>query len=145
MTGWLWNLAEYLPPLTWKTFVLGLVMFVVTFVGSIAVVSFLLVKLPEDYFSTHYDRDFWLDRHPVVRWSGVVVKNVLGALLVLLGLVMSLPGVPGQGVLTILLGVMLLDFPGKQRLERKIVSRPRVQHAINRLRARFRRPPLVLD
>jgi uncharacterized membrane protein len=145
MTDWLWKMAEYLPPLTWKTFLLGLVMFVVTFVGSIAIVSFLLVKLPEDYFSSGYDHDFWLDRHPVVRWSGVIVKNVLGALLVLLGLVMSLPGVPGQGVLTILLGVMLLDFPGKHRLERKIVSRPRVRLAINRLRARFDRPPLVLD
>lgn len=145
MTDWLWKMAEYLPPLTWKTFLLGVVMFVVTFVGSIAVVSFLLVKLPEDYFSPGYDHDFWLDRHPVVRWFGVVVKNVLGAFLVLLGVVMSLPGVPGQGVLTILLGVMLLDFPGKHRLERKIVSRPRVRLAINRLRARFGRPPLMLD
>ena len=145
MTDWLWKMADYLPPLTLKTFLLGVVMFVVTFVGSIGVVSLLLVKLPEDYFSTTYDHDFWLDRHPVVRWTGIVVKNVLGFLLVLLGLVMSLPGVPGQGVLTILLGVMLLDFPGKRGLETRIVSRPRVNTAVNALRARFGKPPLLLD
>lgn len=145
MTDWLWKLAEWMPPLTWQTFALGVGLFVLTFAGSIAVVSFLLVKLPADYFSPGYDRVFWLDRHPAVRWTGIVVKNLLGYLLVLLGFVMSLPGVPGQGVLTILLGVMLIDFPGKHRLERKIVCNPRVRQAIDRLRARFGRPPLVLD
>ncbi|HYG08570.1 MAG TPA: hypothetical protein VD835_01220, partial [Pyrinomonadaceae bacterium] len=65
--------------------------------------------------------------------------------LVLFGVLMSLPGVPGQGVLTILMGVMLLDFPGKRRLELKLVSRPNVLRAINRIRQRFDRPPLQLD
>jgi len=63
----------------------------------------------------------------------------------LLGIVMSLPGIPGQGVLTILLGIMLLDLPGKRRLEQKILSKPRVLEKINRLRQKFSRPPLVLD
>jgi hypothetical protein len=70
---------------------------------------------------------------------------LLGAFLVLLGIVLSLPGVPGQGVLTILLGVMLLDFPGKRGLELKLVSRPKVLNTINRIRHRFDRPPLLLD
>jgi hypothetical protein len=61
------------------------------------------------------------------------------------GIVMSLPGVPGQGVLTILLGVMLLDFPGKRELEAKLVSRPQVYRAVNRLRARYGKPPFLLD
>jgi hypothetical protein len=55
------------------------------------------------------------------------------------------PGVPGQGVLTILLGIMLLDFPGKRALETRIVGRPRVNGAVNALRARFGKPPLILD
>jgi hypothetical protein len=58
---------------------------------------------------------------------------------------LSLPGVPGQGILTILIGVMLLDFPGKRRLERWLVRRPAVFKGINRIRARFDKPPLVLD
>jgi hypothetical protein len=81
----------------------------------------------------------------VLRWGGLVLKNLLGAFLVLFGVVMSLPGVPGQGVLTILLGVMLLDFPGKRQLELKLVSRPKVLRTVNGIRRRFDRPPLVLD
>ena len=60
-----------------------------------------------------------------------------------LGILLSLPGVPGQGVLTILLGIMLSDFPGKVRLERKIVSYPKVLQALNKLRERFAKPPLM--
>ena len=132
-------------PLTWQNVLLGVVLFVFTFAGSIAIVSYLLVRIPSTYFQAAHSRDFWIGRHPVVRWGGLVVKNILGFLLVLLGIVMSLPGVPGQGVLTILLGLMLLDFPGKRRLELKLVSRPRILKTINSLRRRFDKPPLVLD
>ena len=76
---------------------------------------------------------------------GIVAKNISGVVLVFAGILMSLPGVPGQGVLTILMGVMLLDFPGKRRLELKLVSRPKVLRTVNRIRARFDRPPLLLD
>jgi hypothetical protein len=81
----------------------------------------------------------------VLRAVGIFAKNLLGLVLVGAGIVMSLPGVPGQGVLTILLGIMLLDFPGKRALETRIVSRPRVNSAVNALRARFDKPPLMLD
>jgi len=74
----------------------------------------------------------------------VVGKNIAGVLLVVLGIVLSLPGVPGQGLLTVLLGVMLLDFPGRHRLEQKLLSRPSIANAINRLRGRFDKPPLEL-
>ena len=63
----------------------------------------------------------------------------------MIGIVLSLPGVPGQGLLTILLGIMLLDFPGRRKLEVKILSRPQVFKAINKLRHRFGKPPLKLD
>lgn len=126
--------------------IVWLVLFsVVTFVTSIAITIFVLIKLPDTYFKASHGREFWVERHPVLRWGGLVVKNLLGAFLVLLGVVMSLPGVPGQGVLTILLGVMLLDFPGKRRLELKLVSRPKVLRTINRIRQRFDRTPLQLD
>jgi hypothetical protein len=58
---------------------------------------------------------------------------------------MSLPGVPGQGILTILLGLMLLDLPGKRAWEQKLVKRPKVLQTINQLRGKFGKPPLVLD
>jgi len=52
---------------------------------------------------------------------------------------------PGQGILTLLLGISLMDVPGKQKLERKIVERPAVLKAINKLRARANKPPLDLS
>ena len=107
---------------------------------------FLFIIHHSPFIISHaHEREFWTDRHLALRMLGIFAKNLLGLVLVGLGVVMSLPGVPGQGVLTILLGVMLLDFPGKRRLELMLVSRPRVFRAINRLRARFDKPPLILD
>jgi hypothetical protein len=118
---------------------------VVTFVLSIIATIIVLIKLPDTYFKAEHGREFWAERHPVLRWGGLILKNVLGGVLVLFGVVMSLPGVPGQGVLTILMGVMLLDFPGKRQLELKLVRRPKVLRAVNGIRRRFNRPPLQLD
>jgi len=121
----------------------GFLIFIITFALSLVITVFVIIKLPATYFQAAHDRQFWVERHPVLRWTGLILKNLLGAFLVLLGIVMTIG--PGQGLLTILLGVMLLDFPGKRTLELKLVSRPKVFSAINRLRAKFDRPPLVLD
>lgn len=117
------------------------------FVGSLVLstgaIAYVLVRTPADRFAR--DHAPFLEGHaPAVRLVARVGKNVLGVALVALGVVLSLPGVPGQGILTILLGVMLTDFPGKHRLERAIVCRPHVHRAIDKLRARYQKPPLVL-
>jgi hypothetical protein len=68
------------------------------------------------------------------------VKNVLGLLLIIAGLVMLL--VPGQGLLTVVVGLVLTDFPGKFRLQRWIVSRKSVWRSIQWLRKRAGKEPL---
>ena len=110
---------------------------ITSFAVSIVVITVLLVKLPATYFLDSHERALWIDRHPVIRWTGRVLKNVFGLFLVLFGGILSVPGVPGQGLLTVLLGLVLLDFPGKRHLERKILSRPRVRTIVDRVRARF--------
>jgi hypothetical protein len=117
----------------------------VTFAISLAIVSFIMVKIPPDYFRKDTPRELWSDKPPLVRFLGIFAKNLLGLLLVALGIVLSIPGVPGQGILTILMGIMLLDFPGKRELEHRLVSQPRVLKAINKLRHRFGKDSLVLD
>ena len=131
--------------ITWQSVLLGVLLFVVTFSISLAIVSLIMVKIPADYFRRDKPRELWADKPPIVRFLLVLVKNLLGLLLVALGIVMSLPGVPGQGILTILLGIMLLDFPGKRDLEHRLVSQPRVLNAINKLRHRFGKDSLVLE
>jgi hypothetical protein len=131
--------------ITWQSVLIGALLFVITFSISLAIVAFIMVKIPPDYFHKDHPRDLWSDRSPAIRYLGIFGKNLLGVVLVLLGIVLSIPGVPGQGFLTILLGVMLLDFPGKRKLERKIVCRPQVRETINKLRQRFGKPELVLE
>jgi hypothetical protein len=131
--------------ITWQSVLIGVLIFLATFTINLAIVSFILVKLPKDYFSKSRKTKFWDGPRPWLHALKVIGKNIGGLLLVALGIVLSLPGVPGQGLLTVLLGVMLLDFPGKDRLEQKLLSRPSIKKAINGLRARFDKPPLELN
>lgn len=140
-----WLKEHVLAHLTGREMLYGALIFVVTFVLSTAIVGFIIVKLPEDYFHPSNERLFWVDRHPILRWAGIIGKNILGVVLVVCGVVMALPGVPGPGALTVLLGIMLLDFPGKRALELKLVSRTQVRRGIDRIRKRFDKPPLLLD
>jgi hypothetical protein len=129
----------------WKSALLGVVIFLITFSGSIAIVSYIMVTIPADYFKKDSPRTILPNHHRAIRSLVIVARNILGAFLVLLGIVLSLPGVPGQGILTILLGIMLLDFPGKRDLEHKLVSKRKVRAAINKLRSKFGKPELILD
>lgn len=143
--GVILGIGDRLMELTWQRIVIGVLLVVVTFVVTTGVVSFVVVKLPATYFHPDHDRALWTDRHRAIRWTGLIIKNLGGFLLVLVGIVMSLPGIPGPGLLTILFGIMLLDFPGKRKLEYNLVSRPRVLKAINQLRQRFNVEPMVLE
>jgi hypothetical protein len=120
---------------------LGGVSLAVFLVTPIAV-GWTLIKLPRDYFAKERRRplDSWKER-PALRYTLLAGKNLLGAVLVIAGLVMLV--VPGQGVLTIVGGLVLMDFPGKFRLERWIVERPSVWRSINWLRRRAGREPMT--
>lgn len=131
--------------ITWQSVVFGALIFLGSFLLNLAIVSVILVKLPADHFSKNRKTKFWSGKRPLLNVAKVVGKNIAGLLLVALGVVLSLPGVPGQGLITILLGLMLLDFPGRDRLEQKLLSKPSIVNTINRLRGRFGKPPLVLN
>ena len=124
-------------------YVVGL--FAVTFTLSIVLIGALLVYLPPTFFLDSHNRNLWIDRHPLLRFMGRVIKNIAGIGLILFGLLLSLPGIPGQGLLTILVGLVLVDFPGKRQLERRTIGRPAIRKGIDRLRQRFGKPPLVLS
>lgn len=143
MPQWLENIADFLE-FSWSGVVLGLAVFIVTSVGGILLVRILLVRLPATYFCDSHPRDFWRDKHPVQRWLGKIGKNVLGLIIVALGIVMSVPGVPGPGILAILIGITLVDFPGKRRFERWMIGRPKILHWVNGFRQRHHRLPLEL-
>lgn len=138
------GVTDWLPDLTWQNVGLGVLVVVVTFVVATGIVSFVVVKLPATYFHPDHDREILKDKPPAIRWAGIIGKNLAGIVLVVLGVVLSMPGIPGPGLVTILFGVMLVDFPGRRWLEHKIVSRPNVQKTINNLRKRFGKKPIKL-
>lgn len=137
--------SEFWASITLNQILIGAGLFLVSLGFSFLIIGLVMVKLPANYFSSHYTQDFMPGKPWLVRWSAVILKNLLGVFLILLGIVLSLPGVPGQGILTILLGLIMMDIPGKRPLEAKIIKRPTVRDAINKLRAKFNKPPLILD
>lgn len=111
---------------------------------SLIVVPLLIAALPADYFVGDEAPEMrWQRAHPVVRRSLRVLRNLLGGLLVLAGIAMLV--LPGQGLLTIVVGLGLVEFPGKRRAEIWFVQRRGVLRALNWIRARARKPPLAVD
>ena len=116
---------------------------VATFVASVVTLPILVVRMPADYFVGDGSGGRWAAHHPLVRVTVLIVKNLVGGLFVAAGIVMLF--MPGQGILTILIGLSLLDLPGKRDLERRLVGSPAVFGAISVIRARAGRPPLRLE
>ena len=91
---WLYGFWE---SLTWGRVLIAAGLFLVSLAITFAAIAGVLIKVPSDYFSSHYQRDFLPGSPWAVRWGAVVLKNMVGVFLVLLGLALSLPGIPGQG------------------------------------------------
>jgi hypothetical protein len=77
---------------------------------SLVAVTAVLVALPARHFREAEASAPWPSA-PLLRAAWRIGKNLLGLALVALGLLLSLPGIPGQGLLTMLIGLILLDLP----------------------------------
>jgi hypothetical protein len=134
MLNWL---SEY-QTLLWLLAAASLVIFLANLVAIPAIV----VRIRPDYFAhEHRPPSRWAKRSAPVRAVMLIAKNVLGLVLIIAGMVML--GLPGQGLLTMLVGFLLIDFPGKYRFERWLVSRGPICRPINWLRRRAGREPLL--
>jgi hypothetical protein len=113
------------------------------FVATLIVFPLVVIFLPQDYFVRH-ERDpaHQKRRHPAVWLALTVLKNIFGWVLILAGIAMLV--LPGQGLLSILIGATLANFPGKYLLERRLVRPPAVSKTLNRIRVRAGKPPLDL-
>lgn len=133
---------------SWESLTLSQVLFAGgIFLGSlllnVIVIGFVFVKIPPHYFSSHYQDDFLPNSSWITRWGVVILKNLAGLFMLVIGIVQLIG--PGQGILSILTGLILMDIPGKRPLEARIIKRPAVLAAVNKLRQRFEKPPLIMD
>lgn len=112
-------------------------------IGTFLSLPWVVSRIPDDYFATKERLPISeTSQHPVLRWMFRIGRNLLGVILLLLGIIMS-PG-PGPGLIVILAGMLLTEFPGKRRLEMWLIRRPGLLRGINWLRERRGRPPLIV-
>jgi hypothetical protein len=107
---------------------------VVMFVGSLLAVPWLISRAPHDFFASD----------EATRKTGgslplKLLKNLAGVVLVGAGVAMLL--LPGQGILTLVVGLALIDFPGKHALLVRMAKRPSVLRALNYVRKRAKKEP----
>ncbi|MGQ0694101.1 MAG: PGPGW domain-containing protein [Nitrospiraceae bacterium] len=139
MQGLLSTVQQYVST---ETLVTLTILSLAFFVGSLIAIPFILIRLPADFFDIRVPRPWMKDHHPVLRLIGHIVKNAVGTIFLFAGFLMLF--LPGQGILTILIGISMLDFPGKRNLEAKMIGQPTVLHAVNSMRKKFGKPPLII-
>ncbi len=121
----------------WKVAIVSVLSFVLTVAGC----AVMITNLPANYFIGSYkERRI---NNPFVRFFVSLIKNIVGFLLIIVGALMCL--LPGQGLLTVLAGLIISDFPGKKRLARRIICIRTVYLTANKIRLHFKRQPLQLE
>jgi len=109
-------------------------------VGSLVLLAAFVARMPSDYFASPEPRPSpWSNRHPALHALMRVIRNAAGLVLLVSGVAMLV--LPGQGLLTILMAVILLEFPGKRRLELRLVRQPQIMTGLNWVRERLGREP----
>lgn len=101
----------------------------VIFLVSLMAIPAVIKRLPTDYFINKEPRN---TKHWLLRIIISAVKNTLGLTLICAGIIMLIT--PGQGLLSILAGVFISDFPGKKSFEHWLVLKPSIKNSLNWIR-----------
>ena len=111
------------------------------FLFSLISMRWLAGLIPSDYFIKK-DVSKFKTNNPVLWYLVLLIKNILGYSLIIGGIMMLV--LPGQGLFTIIIGLMLSNYPGKYYIEKRFVEIPAVFKSINWLRAKSNKPPIIL-
>ena len=111
----------------------------VIFIFSLLSIKWLVALIPSDYFIKKEDSKF-KKKYPFLWFLSLIIKNIFGYSLIIGGIFMLI--LPGQGVFTIMIGLMLSNYPGKYAIEKKFIAIPSVLKGINWLRKKSNEPPI---
>jgi hypothetical protein len=117
---------------------LGTLSFVI-FIFSLLTIKWLVALIPSDYFIQKNNSEF-RSNYPIFWLISIIIKNLIGYTLIIGGILMLV--LPGQGLFTIFIGLMLSNYPGKFYIERKFIAIPSVLKTINWLRKKSNTPPI---
>jgi hypothetical protein len=110
---------------------------------SVFMMVLIISFLPEDYFKSENRNlisSVQNSRYPLLKLLVLITKNFFGILLLVSGILMLV--LPGQGILSIITGLVFIDYPGKYKFERKLLRQKGVINSINLIRSRLSKPPL---
>ena len=109
------------------------------FLFSLLSIKWLVSLIPEDYFINK--KDSKIKTSNIFIWYIVLIfKNIIGYSLILGGIMMLV--LPGQGLFTIIIGLMMSNYPGKYYIEKKFIAIPTILKSINWLRRKSNKPPI---
>ena len=129
-------LSDYKIYLVW----LGTLSFII-FIFSLLTIKWLVALIPSDYFIKKNNSEF-RSNYPIFWLVSIIIKNLIGYILIFGGILMLV--LPGQGLFTIFVGLMLSNYPGKFYIERKFIAIPSVLRAINWLRKKSNTPSIKI-
>ncbi|MFH1156216.1 MAG: PGPGW domain-containing protein [Pseudomonadota bacterium] len=109
-------------------------------VVSLAGIPWIIKRMPADYF-VRAKRLPVGGGHAPARVILAVVRNIIGVLFLAAGIVMLVT--PGQGLLTMLLGIIVMEFPGKRRLEAAFLKWTGMGRFLNRVRGKKGLAPFI--
>jgi archaellum biogenesis protein FlaJ (TadC family) len=132
------QMMEFFEAWAWWIVAASIIMFVV----SLAAIPLIVARIPEDYFTHHGRHRMAQNNHGVVKGLLLAgLKNMFGAVLLVAGFIMLFT--PGQGLISILFGLMIMNYPGKYKLECWIIREPVVSRTLNYMRAKQGKAPLL--
>ena len=112
------------------------------FIISLLSLKWLVALIPTDYFIIK-QKSVFKSKYPLLWFISILLKNFIGYILILGGMMMLV--LPGQGLFTIIIGLILSNYPGKYYIEKKLISIPKISRGINWLRRKANKPPLNLN
>ena len=135
-------MQKYLPEnLTDIFFILGITSFAVLIISALSI-GYFIKQIPYDYFlNDKRGISEYKDKNPIFWIVTLALKNIVGYCLIMGGILMLV--LPGQGLLTILVGLMLSDYPGKFKLEKRIIKTNLILKTINWYRKKSSIPPII--
>ena len=128
--------------LTYKIYIfwLGTISFFI-FIFSLISIKWLAAQIPTNYFIDRDDSEF-KKTYRFLWLISIIIKNLIGYTLIFGGVLMLI--LPGQGLFTIFIGLILSNYPGKYRLERKLIAIPSILKTVNWLRKKSNKDPLEI-
>ncbi|MFA7453909.1 MAG: PGPGW domain-containing protein [Desulfobulbaceae bacterium] len=111
-----------------------------TFIGSLLAVPWIIARLPAKYFIQHREKvEERHQRHPLLAKMIFLTRNAIGFAFLMAGAAMLV--LPGQGVITMIIGLSFMDFPKKHQVVDFLVHRRRVRRFLNWMRRKEKKPP----